>query len=401
MILLPQTLEATSDQVSYFEFGKNPPSDKVDFNKLSDKQLQDLTKPTYYCPSERCRYQDSPIAEALRRIVEQPPNELGLVITDLFLSNSEVGGRELQLPLTKALREGRAIAFLALKTATTGPIYDLTQLEKNQCFSREKGLISCENRPPQYIGATSRPLFVIMIGPLERVIALKQKLDSDFLKQVPQEQQRFTIFARQGQRAYSDPASWPSDMFPLPMKAEKGAFLDAYFPKGFPGQQITLTSRSDGLTANIDLSRLWTPGVPPPETITLKIKTWFQKGNRCERMWFSQAEEDSRRLVKFEHIGGLRIRLHVAQPSPREAGLIPNLDAYLISGKLTATGFQLDPWFNDWGYNEPQELQVLEKRPAFFPAKNLPRIGKVLVDIIQEDAEPVLLGEFRLAVKVK
>ena len=47
------------------------------------------------------------------------------------------------------------------------------------------------------------------------------------------------------------------------------------------------------------------------------------------------------------------------------------------------------------------ELKILEKRPAFFPAKNLPRIGKVLVDIIQENAEAIPLGDFRLAVKVQ
>jgi hypothetical protein len=403
VLLLPQTLASVGTQVDFYEFGKKSANDKTEFPKLAERQLQELTKPTYYCPGEVCRYQDSPIAEAFKKIVEQPSDTLGLVVTDLFLSNSElvgIGGRELQLPLTKALREGRAIAVLALKAASTGPIYDLTQIEKNQCYSREKGLETCNKNAPQYIGATSRPLFVVMIGPAERILHFKQKLDSDLLKGIPAEHQRFTIFSKEGRRGYITAESWSKDTLTTPAKSERGDFLNSYFPNGFPGQQIVLGSRAEGLTAELDFSKLWTPGAPPPEKLTLEAKAWYQRGTRCDQMWNALSDDEVRRLVRFERLGGLKVRLRIAHPSPREAGLLPNFPSYLVSGKFVAGGFQLDRWFEEWGYNEPDELSVLERRPSFFLAKNLPRIGKVLVDILQEEPEAMPLGEFRLGLKI-
>ena len=406
ILLLPQTLASAGGQVDFYEFGKKTANDKTVFPKLTDAQLQELTKPTYYCPTAVCRYQDSPIADAFKKIVEQPPDTLGMVVTDLFLSNSELvgsGGLELQLPLTKALREGRAIAVLAIKAASTGPIYDLTQIEKNQCYDRgrkQDKLYNCNMNAPQYIGATSRPLFVVMIGPAERILQFKKRLDSDLLKGIPDDHQRFTIFTKEGRRTQSSVDAWSKDAFAPTAKADKGDFLNPFFAGGFPGQQFVLTSRGGGVEANLDFAKHWTPGVPPPANLTFDVKSWYQHGTRCEQMWFAQSDVEARRLVQFDRIAPLKVRVRVAQPSPREAGLLPNLLSYLVAAKISAEGFQPDHWFEEWGYNEPDEMKVLEENPTFFRAKNLPRIGKVLADILQEQAEVTVLGEFRLGLKV-
>lgn len=405
-LLLPQTLAAGSATVDYYEFGKKTAADKTEFLKLTDAQLQQLTKPTYYCGGLNgegaCRYQDSPIADALNRIVEQPPNALGIVVSDLFLSNSElvgIGGRELQLPLTKALREGRAIALLAIKAASTGPIYDITQIEKNQCFSRERGLENCNKNAPQYTGATSRPLFIVMIGPTERILQFKRKLDSDLLRGIDERDQRFTIFTKQGVGA-RDTDAWPHDAFAPLGKANKANVLGV---ESFPGQQFLLNWSGEGLQADVDFDRRWTPGVPGPAKLLFEVSSWYRlfRGKDKDACgWLAHSAEDTNRLIQFERIGPLKIRVRVAHPSPRIAGMLSRVDGYLVSGKVSAAGFRSESWFDEWGYNELDELKVLERKPTFFPAKNLPRIGKVLSDILQENAETVGLGEFRLGLKV-
>lgn len=406
ILLLPQLLSAPGGTPVFHEFGKKTAAGKTEFPEVKPSQLHELARPNHYCAQARCTYQDSPVEDAFKKILDYPPDTLGVVVTDLFLSNAQFVGPAavaLQQPLTDALRQGRAIGILAVRTASTGPIYDLTAIGSNQCYSQKNGLYDCNRGAAQYEGATSRPLFLVMIGPSRRILDLKQKLDSELLNQVHPSHRQFTLFTTQPLNGFKYAAASDRAIFQGVGTGQSAGFLDAYFPKGFPGPQYLLESRQRGFTGIANLAEAWTPGVPLPESLKVAISAWRQRdrGQSCEKTWVPLAEQDAARIVSYTHKTDFLGDLSIAVPTPQGTGLRPNADAYLVALSFVALGHRPDSWFGDWGYHEYDERKVLDGRPTFFPAKNLPNLGKVLTNIVREQEQPVELGELRLGLKIR
>src|ERR1051325_6614944 len=107
-----------------------------------------------------CDNQESRIDSVLNEIARPGAGRLDILITDLWLDNrSFVGSAQVALgvPLQKILRQGRSIGVIGINAPFSGPVYDIPGA-------------------PTYMGARERPLFVVMVGDVDRIRALRAAL---------------------------------------------------------------------------------------------------------------------------------------------------------------------------------------------------------------------------------
>ena len=107
-----------------------------------------------------CDNQQTRLDLVLEAIKALPTDHMAVVVTDLWLSAADLpaaGPAALAAPLSAILQQGRDLGVLGIATAYNGPIFDIPNA-------------------PTYHGARSHPLFVLLIGPTDRVESFRDRL---------------------------------------------------------------------------------------------------------------------------------------------------------------------------------------------------------------------------------
>lgn len=365
-------------QRSYRLFGRT-------IRDLPAARADTLVQPdTYLCPAgaEGCDNQESRLDLVMRRIAQAPANSLSVVVTDLWLSTSELeasGPVAVGAPVAEMLAQGRALGVLGVAAPYAGRIYDLPS------------------------GATierqgDRPLYVLLIGPTERVVAFRENL------------------ARAGLRGYGADARWslftadPSTGASAgQVQAAGGAFQQrAFLPPaaGIRAPQFVLsTDRSlrERLDASATPSSLTytasTDGIRPgavwrgPQTGVTRV--YRLNGDPCAPNAWVPLQDLT------EGWSGDTFELAAAQAATR----LPRGGTYLLVGELRRTGLEIpspaNAWMRQWSFNASTEGRVLEQPPAVFPTLNLAETAQILEAAAEQAARrrPVTLAGFTAVVR--
>jgi hypothetical protein len=124
-----------------------------------------------------CDNQESRIDQVLQAVRSSPPGQVGIVVTDLWLSNTAFAGSPqvaLGAPLTDLLQQGRAVGVLGVRAPFSGRLYDL---------------------PGQPMLKGSRPLFVLIIGREADVLAVRNAFANSGSPAFSADRSRFSVFS--------------------------------------------------------------------------------------------------------------------------------------------------------------------------------------------------------------
>ncbi len=372
VLSLPQLAASVADTLHLFAFGKT-------IRPLATSDLARASDPHFYAD------QDSRIQDALGRMDALPPNEVGVLITDLFLSGDEVfaGAASLRAPLASMLDGGRSIALVGIRSGFAGTVYDIPGAKP-------------------YAGATERPFYLIATGPMPAVAALLRRLRTELLAPLPAPrdgQPRFNavVFTR-------DPFRTPPallDMTPGDGAAAVPSLLREVGPQAsrirFPGGAGTASSA-------IPLRSMTWPDALLPDKFSRVEQLWALPpgdGGRsaCDGHWVEIHSLPGLAQVSPGPAGGVAVTVGGAALARATPGLTFLLDVGVMTAGLGDAPAQT-AWTHAWNLEAREAEAFVASRPQMFRTLNLREIVGMLEGIVRDGLTPRPIGEALLAFQV-
>jgi hypothetical protein len=357
-------VEAIAPNLSFFRFGS-----KVE--KISSAQFLQARKKDFFTGPIS---QWSQITDAVSQINAGPPEHLGIVITDLFLSgadNPNAVNAPLREQLAAALRSGRSVAILGLKSPFDGVLTDLATTKDGVPF-----------RGPE----RRRAVYLLLLGPSRLIDDFHTQLQSRVLAGMAPEAVRFALFsnalADSGQTLVLPAALNQISLGGGAQPANDPVALNLKIPA------FGINRRGGNIDIKFNESAL---GVSPLAQYRLVMKAGVYlrqnagAGAACP-IWSDR--DDAEGQVQFDPPdgcgGALRPGEHCLRFKPQEEWLrnLPRKLPFLLAMQVTAAPApQLPSWFGEWGYSPQKEGELLRTLPPFFPTLNLDRLGLVLHEL--------------------
>ncbi len=374
---LPFQLQRVGTEVRYHRFART-------IRPLNPQELSGISQPSFYqCPpgTQGCDNQESRIASVLSTVNSAADGTLFVIVTDLFLTETELtasGAAALQLPLAQILESGKAIAIIGVRSSFNGVIFDLPS-------------------GGRYANASQRPFYVILVGPIERVLRLQGLLDNETFGAIDAADKNSIVFSRDLFKTPLVGSKWPERAF----KTSKGVRERPIIPLGNVAepirfQQFQFDRNFEPPEAEIDLSQNSIPLSPQPKRYRARSQIWMynDKARRCEDAWLSASSSDNLVAIESVHSGTLKLQL-LSDPSAK-AELLRGR-RYIADIEITAedVDFSTDShkWLRDWSFEPADEAKLIAQSPAIFPTLNLWRLarmmGAVLSDSFQQKKQVV------------
>jgi hypothetical protein len=362
---------------------------------LSDKDVSRMqTEAGYLCAKggAGCDSQESHIDQALAKAAAGDPNSLTVIVSDLWLANSEVlttDGVALSKPFADIFANGRSIAVYGFESPYRGQVNDLPSGNRN-------------------VSASRRHLFVVAIGPLARVRAFHKAMQTapsaSIARDIASGKARYSLFTR-------DAVLGPADSAGAVELEPKSPLSKAPFLTVRSGVRIASQFRFDKGKALRAADPAQAPSViwqGISDTAALQGAVW-RGATAGETLLYRQVGDncaagggDWRPEGKLS--GGWRngdpasFKLEPAELVTLPAG------RYLLVGSLRRTSL-LSPnpatqWMRDWSFSSFNEGAAV-KRPVM-PTLNLGETARLLEVALLKSAEakPITLGGFAIAVEI-
>lgn len=354
VLSLPQLAASVGEQTSLWAFGKT-------IRPLPSADLPRAADPRFYADG------DSRIQDALARMDALPPEEVGLLVTDLFLSGDEVfaGGAALRAPLARILESGRGIALLGVRAGFNGSIYDIP------------------GQPP-YAGARERPFYVLATGPAHVLARLVRRIETELLSPLPPTpdggaRHHAVLFTHEPFRG--SPA--PLVMRPAGRAAD-GAGLAPDAPPALA--RIRFPGASGTATAMVPLQTLADPITLVPDQFQVTEQVWAapRAAAACAERW-----RDIRSLPPLSAIvppaGDDAPTLSLGGPAM--ARVTPGV-TFLLRASVTASGLSAQPartaWARGWNLEARDAEAFVATRPTLFRTLNLREVVSMLEGLIRD-----------------
>lgn len=376
---LPSLASAGGGKVYFYRAGDGRAADLGQVDKpLTDQQLKETVRPSWYVGK------DAPLDVPLAQAVTRPPQDVTIVVTDLFLSDAEMAGESfyaLRRPMATALRENRSIGILGIRHNFNGTIYDIP------------GAVS------QYRDASVRPLMLLMVGPAARILALKERFDTEFLRERP-EQSRFILFTPatalgfRGLEHWGDRYLGPTQVL-SPTRAFEPSLANTKIP------QVEFSKKAEAVGGQIALGDLWQKHGLYPGGLRVETRLWrlANRSGKCEDRW--ELTEIQSPALTASMDATLNVKFEILPEESREDA---DVGRHLVVSQFTLSGLQLGPtgrWLTEWGFNQQEADSLVAKKPKFFPALNLSRIGNALRDVLAEAARDTPVAEIAIGINLK
>ena len=338
-----------------------------------------------------CDNQETRLDKVLARIKAQPADRLAVVVTDLWLTGQDLsaGPAALSGPLSDVLAAGRAVGVAGVKAPYAGPVYDIP------------------NAPP-FTGATSHPLFVLLVGPLERVAAFHERLGrlgggfsgrgdgwSLFTLHplAPKAAGARPLTVTSGLALAEAPVLPPRDGLDLQqLVLRRGAALRSLARGGDAGEAIFTAHPAAEARPGV----VWTGALEP-----------------VTRLWRAKSPAAVCHAGAWTDVGRLPVGWSTSGPAPRftlrpaeAAAHLPPGGVYLLAASLERPRLETpnpaDRWMRDWSFDASSAPAVLARRPAFFPTLNLGETADLLEEALDQASSraPASAGGFAAVVRV-
>jgi len=369
VLSLPQIASTGADRVSMLAFGST-----VRPLPLSD--LARAGRPDFYRDAE------SRIGDALSRLEALAPEEVGLLVTDLFLTGEEIfgGAAAIRAPLSRILGDGRAVGLMGIRSGFSGAIYDIPGVRT-------------------YDGAVERPFFVVATGPLPAVARLLRRIEVEILAPLPPTADgtpRFhtTVYSR-------TPLSGATLALAPTPDAPAVSASNLVMGLGPEVRQVSFPSAAGTASLRVPLSDLSIASVLLPDLFGVEEAVWAESSARaaCGDRW-----------LRIRSLPGPLSAMTVRNGDPVLAVGGPSLSRvppgipFFLQARVTATGISDTPsataWTRTWNLEAREAEAFVATRPRFFRTLHLREVAIMLETLVREDFRPQPIGEALLAFQV-
>ena len=363
------TLESMVPVVDYFKFGS-------EVKKIKSSDFLKARDPNFFHTKIN---QLSRVSDAVHEINKIPADHIGLVISDMFLSdgdNPNAVNAPLREELAKAIHNGRSIGLLGLRVPFDGFLTDLATTEENIPFRGHK----------------ERAIFLMMIGSRPAIETFYQQIKIRLVDGGARLTQ-FSIFS-------TDLAEGPVALLMPNIRSRIQASGQILWTKDLFDTKLNIpnyrVSRNGGVI-NIEVkAEDQAISAFVPHELKLDAGLYLNSGSAMRGacpLWSERDDVRSHVILDpggecdADHKGGHCLQI---QLEPSWLSELPRRIPLLLAIKLSATPVeQVDSWLAEWGYppeREPALLQALRKPsakppsalPEYYPTLNIDRLGMTL-----------------------
>ena len=322
-----------------------------------------------------CGFRESRLDEVLAAIAAPgSPGSLAVVVTDLWLDNSDLIGSArlaLQRPIRRILADGRAIGILGVSAPYSGEVYDVP--------------VSSGARTIPAGRVQQRPVFALLIGPPGLVVELERRIALEVFMNARGAQRHFSLFTpaltREGPIEHRLAPQGPGVRRAYVLAVE-GANVPGFLIDRRAVDPLIDEGAEAGPALAAPLSDIGHAGAPAPATYRLAAETWTlvppEPSAAChDGAWYPL--DVGRALQQVEDSGGLSIGLDVSHPDL--LAVRPGEIAFLRYRVAVETLQQIGPgtaWLNDWSFDADDAQGLLSDFPPLFPTLNLAQFGRIL-----------------------
>jgi len=343
------------------------------FSKVNCSSFYDTDNKGKPCNNKDCIYKESHIGEVLKQTLKKSKDTLSVILTDLFLMKEEISGETSQVcqPLIQSLKTGKAVGILGVKSRFIGNVYDLP-LDYQRYYTLNG----------------SRPIFMIMIGQEEHVLSFYHKLKNQIFEKTPKDHYNFIIFTS---RILKNPITMENvynvnGLNIFNGKQSKRLIKDFPIYQQYILKQVKRTKKTAKLS--LDLSKVKRPHSLVVNKYKYNKKLWIHHFTKskdiriCERSWIDlklknfpvniNDKEEAMDILFFKSKRGF-----------------PRGKTYFLSLQINIDKVGFDShtlkWLSQWSFKASDQIDLLQKKPDFFPALNLKQLYMILRDVITEE----------------
>ena len=335
-----------------------------------------------------CGFTESRLNDVLNRVADETNGSLALVVTDLWLDNSELIGQSqlaLQYPVRRILADGRAIGLLGAPAPYEGEVYDVPG--RGGVVTIPAGRIE------------QRPLFALLIGGPQAVVGFRDRLVRELFVNPEGAPVHFSLFTptlapagpAEHRLVAQGPGVRPTLMFPIEGLNVPGLSIDRSSVEGGgladdPGREGAAFS---GAVAPV------MPGegqrhAPSPAAYDLDAEAWTLNGAGPEAAcrpdaW--QPVDVGRALQVSAGAAGPEIALDVSHPDLLAIGRGETVFTWyrLRVGSLERGGGTA--WIDAWSFGAEDAEGLLNDPPPLFPALNATDFRELLEAAMSESVQ--------------
>jgi hypothetical protein len=369
VLSLPQIAAQVADKVTALAFGRT-------IRPLPLSDLARAGQPAFYRDAE------SRIGDALARMEALPGDEVGVLLTDLFLSGEEVfgGAAAIRAPLGRILADGRSVGLMGIRSGFAGTIFDIPGGRT-------------------YDGATERPFYVVATGPLPAVVRLLRRIEVELLAPLPpppDSVRRFQLTIYTKTPIFSGPLA-------LAMLPEAPAVAASSLTSGLGPEigQFSFPRAAGAAAARVPLTDLAIGPVLFPDVFAVEETVWAEASSRaaCSERWLRYRSLPGP-LAAVSHRNGALV---LSVGGDTIARLPPGVP-FLVQVQVTATGISEAPaataWTRAWSLEARETDAFVASRPRLFRTLHLREVAAMLESLVREDFQPQPIGEALLAIQV-
>ena len=333
-----------------------------------------------------CGFTESRLNDVLNEIANEPDGALAMVITDLWLDNSELIGRSqlsLQVPVRRIMEAGRAIGLLGASVPYSSEVYDVPR--RSGTATIPAGRIE------------QRPLFVLLIGGPQEVVDLRDRLVRELFVNPAGAQVHFSLFTpslapggpAEHRLVGQGPGVRPTLMFPIERLNVPGLRIDrsSIQTRGLGDDAAGERDVFSGAVATV-VQGEGERHAPAPAAYDLDAEAWTLTGGgpaaACEAGAWLPVDVGGA-LQTSTGPSGPEIALDVAHPDLLgiRRGEIVFARYRLRVGSLERGG-RRTAWIDDWSFGAEDAADLLDDPPPLFPALNATDFREILETAMSE-----------------
>ncbi len=326
-----------------------------------------------------CIYQESRLGDVFNRVTEQSPEDMSVIVTDLFLRHEEViDASDLIAPLARLMSMDRAIAIVGIKSRFNGTVYDLPQ----------RG---------QYDLSGWRPFFVVVVGSLPHVVDYVDELE-DVLATIPDVESHRTIFTTE---AIPQPITLSDLAETQGIRALRGAQSTTLLSEALAQeQQYVLSARARGIEFVIDLQSLQIPNTPHIGSMYAGQEIWLRgpESGDCRSSWTRWPVGST---ISVAYGTDSKPRLQLLDRSDGLTKLVNGAHYFVrvtLFAETMADNSPESQWFREWDFPLESETEYLDGNPEFFKVLNLNQLNLALRRTLSREIEGKVVGDIQVLV---
>jgi hypothetical protein len=339
---------------------------RQELSPISGTEISSVTNPSFYVcdentPTDQCDDPRDQLKQILGIVKGLHDNSLTVITSDFNLSDREVidtDAGSIRDSIATMFGNGRSFGFYAIKSDFKGIIHGLP------------GGVP-------YDQALERPVYVMLIGPIEKIIKFRNVLKKEFSKKLSDQKERFLLFTDKMIKQRITESSFVKKDYSL----NKVKWQDIFPGKKIPQFGVPKTGGSVALT--VDLNKIQIKETLPLSDYAVTQNIWMERNGKlpCDQRWLRLKK--AKNLVEVDPPGkqGNRVSLKFFNKIDAMKKL-PTRRRYFLALEIRANSISLserhEEWLAGWSFNATTFDNLVKKQAGFFPTMNLDRLVKLL-----------------------